>query len=444
MLKTTSEGGVDKQAWALTSKYPWVSRRGWLVLGLALLVHLGYWWIAEPPTLFSDFYKAYFPAGEYLWEDGLTAPWPFTESGAGGFVNLPILAWLFIPFVPMGEDAAGWVFLALGAAAVVVLTLLLVRLSDAVLHPAVPVSIAVLVALNGPMANSLREGNSTHFVLLMMVTSLLLLRRERDLAAGAVLGVCAIIKLPLLLLLGYFVWRREWSVLSGAALALAGLGAVSLAVFGIATHVAWFTTCVVPFLNGVIPAFNVQSIDGFIMRLDTGASRLREWDPVARPAVQAIIRLVIMVGLAAAAYLAFRRPSRNAAVGGRLSVRDREVEIAVVMLLAIITSPVSWTHYYIVALVPWALMIGPLLSGAVTKLQRCLIIASMVLVSLPVVDVPEGLAPWLREALARTVISAWLFGGLALLVALLIERWNGREPVAAGAGEDSPAAEIAA
>ena len=104
----------------------------------------------------------------------------------------------------------------------------------------------------------------------------------------------------------------------------------------------------------------------------------------------------------------------------------------------------SWTHYYIVALVPWALMIGPLLSGAVTKLQRGLIIVSMVLVSPPVVDVPEGLAQWLREALARTVISAWLFGGLAMLVALLIERWNGREQMTAGAGKNGPAAEIAA
>ena len=68
------------------------------------LLHLVLWQVSEPPTLFSDLYKAYFPAAEVLWDDGLSASFPFTEMGAGGFVNVPVLAWLFVPLVPLGED----------------------------------------------------------------------------------------------------------------------------------------------------------------------------------------------------------------------------------------------------------------------------------------------------------------------------------------------------
>ena len=74
-----------------------------LVAGAFL--HLTLWQVSEPPTLFSDLYKAYFPAAEVLWDVGLQAHFPFTEVGAGGFVNVPLLAWLFVPLVPLGEHA---------------------------------------------------------------------------------------------------------------------------------------------------------------------------------------------------------------------------------------------------------------------------------------------------------------------------------------------------
>ena len=80
----------------------------------ARLAHLALWQVSEPPTLFPDLYKAYYPAAEVPWDDGLEANFPLTEIGAGGFVNVPVLAWLF---VPLGEKSAGWVFLGIGAAA---------------------------------------------------------------------------------------------------------------------------------------------------------------------------------------------------------------------------------------------------------------------------------------------------------------------------------------
>src|SRR4249919_1815220 len=101
-------------------------------------IHLGLWQVSEPPDLFSDFFKAYYPAAEQLWEDGLSATWPLTEAKAGGFVNMPILAWLFVPLIPLGEDEAGWAFLAIGAAAALAAWALLARMGRAEAKVAAP------------------------------------------------------------------------------------------------------------------------------------------------------------------------------------------------------------------------------------------------------------------------------------------------------------------
>jgi hypothetical protein len=396
------------------------------LIAMGVLIHLLWWIICEPPTLFSDFYKAYYPAAEHLWENGLRAPWPFTETGAGGFVNIPLIAWAFLPFVPLGEDYAGWVFLAIGALGVLAAWWCLVKLAGAKSNSSLAIALALLILVNGPLVNSLREGNTTHFILLALAFGLLMLREGRPLVAGAVIGATALIKLPMLLVLAYFLWRRRWHVIAGATASIGIVGGLSLLMFGIQAHFGWFQCCVEPFLTGVIPAFNVQSIDGFIIRLDTGASRLREWDPMTRTTVHQIARLAAFAVVFGTTFAVLRQPPRAAGScmtsngPGDVS-RVELLDVAIMVVLAVVCSPVSWTHYYLLLLLPWSLLLGRILSGAADRRVSILTVTSMILASLPVLDVPDGPA-MLREVLARTAISAWLFGGFLLLAALLIER----------------------
>ncbi len=46
---------------------------------------------------------------------GLSASWPL--AGKGGFSNLPVIGWLFVPLLALGEVLAPWVFTAMGLAA---------------------------------------------------------------------------------------------------------------------------------------------------------------------------------------------------------------------------------------------------------------------------------------------------------------------------------------
>lgn len=400
-----------------------------LALGLAgAAIHSVLWQISEPADLFSDFFKAYYPAGEAVMTNGPNPPWSQAEGGAVTFVNLPILAWLFAPLASLNDFDAAWTFLALGIFAMLTAWALLARLGW---HGASGAALLLFIFLvNGPMVNSLREGNTTHVLLLLLVIALLLWRAGWDYGAGLVLGFCAIFKLPLLLFGGYFVFRRRWRIVAGGVTALASIVGLSLWYFGLATHIAWYRFCVEPFLFGVIPAFNVQSIDGFLVRLTTGDSLLRDWMPMSMPPLYRMARTVLLAVIYAGTFWLIWRGERREPLPratGALSARDL-LEFALVLNLALVSSPVSWTHYYLLLLLPWALYHGGLLALTDDAMSRSLMWSGLALTSLPVL-MPAFSPGWTAELVARTLVSMWLYGGLLMLAALARGAWQlGRTP----------------
>jgi hypothetical protein len=278
--------------------------------------------------------------------------------------------------------------------------------------------------VNGPMVNCLREGNTTHIILLLLVLALLLWRANWEFVMGLVLGICAVIKLPLLLFGAYFALRGKWRVVAGGASLIAIVVLLSLATYGLQGNIAWYKDSVAPFLGGVIPAFNVQSVDGFLVRLWTGAERLRDWDPMTPEIAHRVLRLMAFATIyGSAIWLGWRanRSDAMARVTGKLSARDL-IEFALVLNIAILTSPISWTHYYLWLLLPWGLYLGGLLQLPDDRTTRWLMWSSLVLTSLPIV-MPELSPGWVSELLARTLVSAWFFGGVLMLAALMRGMW---------------------
>jgi alpha-1,2-mannosyltransferase len=403
----------------------------WMLAGLAgVAIHALLWLISEPATLFSDFYKAYYPVAESLWFEGTHDTWPLGETGAGSFVNIPVVAWLFVPLVAFGETGAGWAFLVPGIVATVGAWWLLRRF-DRPGTLAGPL-LLFLFLFNGPLVNSLREGNTTHFILLLLVAALLLWRAQRELAAGLVLGFCAVMKLPLLLFGIYFVVRGRWRIVAGGAAMIAGAGLLSLAIHGLEANIGWYNDSVAPFLGGVIPAFNVQSIDGFLMRLQTGVRDLQDWLPHTPSTLHRVARTLIVVGLLGGAFWLMRRASTGEARGvGTQPPGARELlEFVLVLNLAILISPISWSHYYLLLLLPWSLHFGGALELPDDATTRRLVWGSVILSSLPVIILP--LQPdWFGGLMARTVISACLFGGVLMLAALTRGLWRMKRPTGA-------------
>lgn len=386
-------------------------RTVWCV-GIGVAAHLALWQISEPRMLFSDFYKAYFPAGKILWENGPGASFPL--KGTGGFVNLPIVGWLFVPLVPLGKEPAGWAFLALGAAATIAALLVLRKIAYPRAHSGAP--LLLLFLLNGPLINSLREGNTTHFVLLLLILAFVCLRRGADFAAGMLLGLCALVKLPFLLYAAYFALRRRWMVIAGGTGTLCAAVLLSVALSGLDNNLIWFHYCIKPFLGGIIPAFNVQSVDSFAVRLITGTSRLTDWSPMSPPGIYGLIRLFIFAIILGSALCIAKRPGGHEAI--HIAPKREALEFSLILTLALVLSPISWSHYYLLLLLPGGLFLGDRLKLFPDILTRRLAWSAIVLGSLPVVMLPLQ-ADAIGETLARTLVSAHFFGGLAWLAALL-------------------------
>ena len=321
-------------------------------LMLALLTAAG----DDPWYLFSDFRSAYHPAGRAIIEDPAALGALF-DKGVSGFVNLPIVAYVFAPLGLLRLRIAIGVFTVVGLAVTLSAWWLLVRLAR--LDTTGRWLLLLLFAANGPLQYSLKEGNTSHFVLFALATGLALLRSGRGVAAGALLGVAAVFKLPLLLFGAYFVVRRHWRAAFGFAGVCLATAALSLLVFGWDVHRHWFETCVLQFSTQWIAAFNVQSVQSFVFRLQAPLALLRDWQSMTPSAGQRLAGYVA-VGLLYA--IALGAGIRAAAPGG--SGADAELrqtrEFLLVLCLALVSSPLSWSHYYAWLLLPVAFHLGKL------------------------------------------------------------------------------------
>jgi len=395
----------------------------WLAMGIvAILTQLTLWWMSEPTYLFSDFYKAYYAAGQALLTEGPRQTWYVTEPDVLAFVNLPILGYLFVPLGMLEPSQAAWVYLGLGVAGIGTTLLLIATYFD--LDANKVAVLAFLFAVNGPLVNSLREGNTSHFVMLFLAVSLILLLSGWVFAAGVLLGFCALMKLPLALFGVYYVLRRRWHLVAGGACTVATLGFLSLLVFGVETNIGWYDKCVAPYLTGVVGAFNVQSIDAFLLRASTGETHLWDWDPVKVSGAHVILRTIILGSIFAGTLYVLLRADR---ANNRRMTRDQQanaaLEFVLVLNLALVTSPLSWTHYYALLLLPAALLVAGRIPGVCDLMARRLMYGGLFLAAMPVA-MPSLDADSIGPVLARSVISVWLVGGLLVLAGLMRVSWQ--------------------
>ena len=94
------------------------------------------------------------------------------------------------------------------------------------------------------------------------------------------------------------------------------------------------------------------------------------------------------------AFVAIIRGDRSAP-GARRFERDA-LEFSIVLVLAVVTSPVSWSHYYLLLLLPWALYLGGRLGLPDDAATRWLMAGGMLLASLPVIVLPRRVGPGRR------------------------------------------------
>ena len=373
------------------------------------------WHVSDPPELFSDYAQAYYPAGRaIMWDisrlyariDGCDA------SAVCGFVNIPVVALFFAPLsrLSLTQAEAGFAIFSLACIAVSYSVLIALTAATGWRRWA----IAALFITNGPLFYSFREGNLTHVALCLLVLMLACLDRGKDFWAGALVACAAVIKLPLGLLGVYFFVKGRWRVVAGQAVALIALISVSLLWAGWDSHVTWYREAVLPFSNKSLAAFNVQSIDGLLLRLQSTAP-LYDWTPIPVGSSLTWARTGLIAG--------FLLLSALVLGASRSNHRTKEltpVEISAVLCLALIISPISWTHYYLFLLIPFSLYLGGRLPLPPSSGYPVAMIACILVTSPPVLF----LDPAPENSTGRLFLSHYLFGAVGVWILLCLSNWH--------------------
>lgn len=249
------------------------------------------------------------------------------------FIYPPPLAFLLLP-IPTYQ-AAWWCWATFSIICwLLALVLLLRELLEGIrLKVSVvwrPVLLAALINFP-PVLAHLFWGQLQLLLLLMLVGSWLFLRRERDVAAGGLLGLAIAFKIfPALLIVPLLVQRR-WRCVAMAVFTAALVLLLSFAAVG--WDQGWF------YLTRVLPDVN---------------RALGQYSP-GNNSITSTIRNAIGDGwLANDLSLAIRAAIVGAGVFGAWRLRTdaaRACALGVTMLLLV--PPVIWEHYFVLAYLPW-------------------------------------------------------------------------------------------
>jgi hypothetical protein len=367
---------------------------------------------------FGDFESAYYPAGKLIF----SAPNELYGSNcATGFVNLPLVAVLFIGLSGLTYKISVGVFTAVGVATVIATIVVLSRTFR--FTSGERLQVISLFALNGPLYYSFREGNTTQMVLLLIALALAALKNGQMALAGVLLGVSAIIKIPIGLFGVYFLLRRNWAAFIGFAGSICAIVALSLLVHGLSTHTLWVQQCLVPYTGKSISGFNVQSVYGVLARL-YGNDPL-DWTPRIIGGSFSTVRMLVTFVLAGVMAFAFRRSGRPR------DTASLYLEFSGVLILTLLISPISWTHYYLLLLLPLTLLVSGQITLPEGRIWLALASVATFAVSLPMRFLyPQY--PLLRLFVDRILFSHYFLGGLLLFGILL---WARR---ASGSGNEAP------
>ncbi len=142
-------------------------------------------------------------------------------------LNHPIVILAMLPLTLVSRGDAFLIWAGAGFAAYLLAVALALRETPPLDRRYLPVALALVLTFPG-IVYSLRLGQFGLPLTLVVTAAWLLLRRERYAAAGALLGLLAVLKPFLGLLLILFVVRRRWGALLAAAVAGAGVSLIAL------------------------------------------------------------------------------------------------------------------------------------------------------------------------------------------------------------------------
>jgi alpha-1,2-mannosyltransferase len=350
------------------------------------------------------------------------------------FPNPPIMGLILKPLVHLPPMACSlsWFYLKIAMA---ILSLhWVIKLLDPRAHP-FPwwgKVLTVLLCLR-PFEGDLIHGNVNLFILFLVVGALVAFCRKRDLLAGVVLGLAIACKVTPALFLPYFLWKRAWSTLAGAALGVVlFVWVVPGAILGWGENqqylVSWYKNMVQPFAEGKVTSEAVnQSLPGFSYRMLMHKPSRIKWvgdiyTPVEYCNIVELDEKTVQWGLKGCmglfALLVVWRC--------RTPITERKnwrllAEFSVVVMGMLLFSERTWKHHGVVLLLPFAVLAYCLTALRWPPLTRWYLIGTLAVVFALITLTSTGLSESQDHLGERAQIyGAYVWAFLLLLTALLV------------------------
>jgi len=413
-----------------------------IAFAIAFFIYYGVNTINDP--VFGIDFSPYYVAGRSLTTGDVQALTNYAETGgfnanAGPFLDnfrqyffadspvatrwiyLPAYAWIFRPLAGLDFKAATRAWLIANMA----LTLLCIGLlcsarpwrGDGLLNRWRVAWIVFMGLTFQPVLDNMWHGNISALIFACFGLSYWLLRRDRSFFAGLVLGVIVMLKFYPGLFFLYFAWRRNWSLVAGIIASSAAILALSLLTAGLPGNLAYFQMVLSELRGGGIPAFNNQSISGFLLHAFTRGD-VNAWADVSVPVSLTIARLaLILATVGAAAWVLRRRPESTTN-----PILAQDFDLGLVIAVMLLTSPITWYHYYIWLLFPLVVLLDAFLLTAAGTTRRLIWLA--VGYGLVAVQGISMIRPFAAQAIQdvwglRVLLSLSFFGAVILTALLL-------------------------
>ena len=275
-----------------------------------------------------------------------------------------------------------------------------------------------------PILDNMWHGNISALIFFAFCLSYWLLRRGHYWLAGLVLGLIVPLKFYPAIFVLYFAWRRNWSLVAGAVVGCVAILALSLLTAGWAGNLAYVQMVWTELRGGGIPAFNNQSISGFLLHAFTQGD-VNAWGDIETPLVFSILRLALVGAFIGVVAWALRRRPEDTTD----PAMSQDLDLALVIGVMLLASPITWYHYYVWLLFPLIVLFDQLLVSPTTNTRQILLLA--IGYGLVVVQGIVVIRPFAAQAiqdvwLLRVLLSQSFFGAVALMFLL----WRSRLAIA--------------
>ncbi len=192
-------------------------------------------------------------------------------KGAVRYLYPPTALLLFIPLQLLPFTAAVWVWLSISITLTGATVYLLSRLLVQRWSPQQWAIIAGGILLFAPLYTTLRSGQVNILLTFLFVLQLFLFRKKYYIWTGAILAIMTLIKLFPVILLFYYLIKKQFTVVGSAIISGVILLGVSIAVFGVQPHVTYLQKIPERALEGIhtegITRHNNMTLNAVIQRM---------------------------------------------------------------------------------------------------------------------------------------------------------------------------------